>query len=112
MAIFDIRVMDTECPLQCGSDPGVFFKHHEVKKKQTYLAHCESECKHFTPLVFLVDGMMGVECDAARKRLASRLAKKWKRTYSKVCGVVCSRLAIALVQSASQCLRWDKNPSI
>jgi hypothetical protein len=29
-----------------------------------------------------------------------------------VCGVVCSRLAIALVQSASQCLRWDKNPSI
>ena len=71
MAIFDIRVMDTECPLQCGSNPGVFFKHHEVKKKQTYLAHCESECKHFTPLVFLVDRMMKMECDAARKRLVA-----------------------------------------
>jgi hypothetical protein len=32
--------------------------------------------------------MMGVECDAARKRLTSRLATKWKQTYSKVCGVV------------------------
>jgi hypothetical protein len=66
------------------------FNHLEVKKKQKYLAQCES-----APLVFLVDGMMGVECDAARKRLASRLATKWNRIYSKVCGVICSRLAIA-----------------
>ena len=87
-AIFDIQVTDTECPLQRGSDPGVILKHHEVEKKQKYLVHCERQHKHFTPLVFSVDGMMGVECDAARKRLASRLATKWKQTYSKVCGVV------------------------
>eukprot|EP00978_Attheya_sp_CCMP212_P032537 scaffold127565_cov48-Attheya_sp.AAC.2 len=38
------------------------------------MAHCEHQLKHFTPLVFSVDGMMDMECDAARKRLASRLA--------------------------------------
>eukprot|EP00978_Attheya_sp_CCMP212_P014443 scaffold36813_cov66-Attheya_sp.AAC.2 len=91
--------MDMECPLQRGSDPGVILKCHEVEKKQKYLAHCdEHQRKHFTPLVFLVDGMMGVECgDIARKLLTSRLSTMWKRTYSEVCGFVCSRLAIALV---------------
>jgi hypothetical protein len=111
-AIIDIQVMDTECPLQRGSDPGVILKHHEAEKKRKYLVHCERQHKHFTPLVFSVDGMMGVECDAARKRLASRLATKWKRTYSELCGFVRSRLAIALVRSASRCLHWDQNPSI
>jgi hypothetical protein len=72
----------------------VILKHLEVEEKQKYLAHCESECNHFTHLVFLVDGMMGVECDATRKRLASCLATKWKQTYS---GFVCSQLAIELV---------------
>jgi hypothetical protein len=111
-AIFDIRVTDTECPSQRGQDSGAILKRHEAEKKRKYLAHCERQRKHFTPLVFSVDGMMGVECDAARKRLASRLSTKWKRTYSEVCGFVRSRLAIALVRSASRCLRWDRNPSI
>eukprot|EP00978_Attheya_sp_CCMP212_P012129 scaffold30133_cov43-Attheya_sp.AAC.2 len=94
-AIFDFWVTDIECPSQCGSDPGVILKCHEVEKKRKYLAHCEHQHKHFTPLVFLVDGMMGVECDAASKRLASRLATKWKRMYSKMCGFVPSRLTIS-----------------
>jgi hypothetical protein len=79
---------------------------------------CECQCfslKHFTPLVLSVDGMMGVECDAGRRRLASHLATKWKRTYSEVCGFVRSRLAITyitLVWYVSRCLHWDRNPSI
>eukprot|EP00978_Attheya_sp_CCMP212_P018414 scaffold50382_cov35-Attheya_sp.AAC.2 len=67
-AMFDIQVMDTECPSQRGSDPGVILKCHEAEKKRKYLAHCECQHKHFTPLVFSVDGMMGMECDAARKK--------------------------------------------
>jgi hypothetical protein len=47
--------------------------------------------------VFSVDDLQGTEADAATKRLASRLAAKWKRTYSEVCGFVRSRLAIRLV---------------
>jgi hypothetical protein len=104
--IFDIRVRDTECPSQRGSDPGVSLKCHEVEKKWKYLVHCECQRKHFTPLVFSVDVMMGMECDATRKRLVSCLATLWKWTYSEVCSFVRSRLAIALVQSASWCLWW------
>jgi hypothetical protein len=111
-AIFDIRVTDTECPSQRGMESKVILSRHEEEKKKKYLEHCVRQRKHFTPLVFSVDGLMGVECDAARKRLASLLATKWKRTYSQVCGFVRSRLAIALVRSSSRCLRWDRNPSI
>ena len=54
--------------------------------------------------------MQGVEATAASRRLASSLASKWKRSYSEVCGFVRSRLSIALVRSASRCLRADRNP--
>eukprot|EP00978_Attheya_sp_CCMP212_P025053 scaffold79797_cov36-Attheya_sp.AAC.1 len=106
---------DTECPSQRGSDPGVILKCHEAEKKRKYLAHCEHRHKHFTHLVFFVDGMMGVECNAAKKRLTSRLpvATKWKWMYSKVCGFVCSRLAIALVCKLVLALRPKfLNPTI
>ena len=109
-AIFDIRVTDVETPSQRGTDPGVLLKRHEEEKKKKYSKHCEKQRKHFTPLVFSTDGLLGVECEAASKRLASQISSKWHRTYSEVCGFVRSRLAIALVRSASRCLRWDRNP--
>ena len=109
-AIFDIRVTDLENQSQRGTEASKVLARHEVEKKRKYSAHCERQRKHFTPLVFSVDGMTGVECEAASKRLASRLAAKWKRSYGEVCGFVRSRLAIALVRSASRCLRWDRNP--
>ena len=65
---------------------------------------------HFTPLVFSVDGLEGSEAQAARKRLASRLAAKWNRNYSQVCGFVRSRLSFTLVRSTSRCLRGTRNP--
>jgi hypothetical protein len=67
--------------------------------------------RHFTPLVFSVDGMMGVEAKAASKRLAARLSFKWKRQYSEVCGFARSRLALALVRSTSLCLRGARDPT-
>jgi hypothetical protein len=111
-AVFDIRVTDTDAPSNRGSAPKAILARHEEEKKKKYLPACERQRKHFTPLVFSVDGLMGAEADAARKRLASRLASRWKRAYSQVCGYVRSRLAIALVRSTSRCLRWDRNPIV
>eukprot|EP00978_Attheya_sp_CCMP212_P030495 scaffold112244_cov39-Attheya_sp.AAC.1 len=70
------------CPSQRGSDPGVILKRHEAEKKRKYLAHCEHQRKHFTPLVFSINGMMGMKCDAARKRVTSLLSTKCMRMYS------------------------------
>ena len=109
-AVFDVRVTDTETPSQRGTDFDKILARHEKEKKSKYSHPCERQRKHFTPLVFSADGIPGVECEAASKRLASRLSAKWQRTYSEVCGFVRSRLAIALAKSASRCLRWDRNP--
>jgi hypothetical protein len=100
-----IRVTDTEAPSNRGQDPYKVLARHEKEKKEKYVEHCLAQRRHFTPLVFLVDGLRGTEADAATKRLASRLAAKWKRTYSEVCEFVRSRIAITFVKTRSLCLR-------
>jgi hypothetical protein len=87
-------------------------KIQESEKKKKYGPACEAPRRHFTPLVFSVDGLCGAEAAAAVKRLASRLAETWTRPYSEVCGYVRSRLSIALVRSANRCLRSDRNPIV
>ena len=112
MTVFDVRVTDTDAPSVRTQDPVKILRRHENEKKRTYNAACEARRKHFTPLVFSVDGMQGAEAQAASQRLASMLAKKWSRTYSEVCGYVRSRLSVALARSASRCLRADRRPLI
>ncbi|KAI2504762.1 hypothetical protein MHU86_9698 [Fragilaria crotonensis] len=109
-AIFDVRVTDTDAPSNRHTAPAKVLRRHEAEKKAKYGALCIARRRTFTPLVFSVDGMQGVEATAASRRLASSLASKWRRSYSEVCGFVRSRLAIALVRSASRCLRADRNP--
>ncbi|KAI2510249.1 hypothetical protein MHU86_4127 [Fragilaria crotonensis] len=109
-AIFDVRVTDTDAPSNRNTTPEKVLLRHEKEKKAKYGALCIARRRTFTPLVFSVDGMQGVEATAASRRLASSLASKWRRSYSEVCGFVRSRLAIALVRSASRCLRADRNP--
>jgi hypothetical protein len=110
-AIFDIRVTDTDAPSNRGQDPHKVLARHEKEKKDKYVDHCLARRRHFTPLVFSVDGLKGKEAEAATKRLASRLAAKWKRTYSEVCGFVRSRLSLTLVRTTSLCLRGARDPT-
>jgi len=109
-AIFDICVTDTDAPSNRHSAPQSVLRRHERKKKEKYGALCIARRRTFTPLVFSVDGLVGEEATAASRRLASNLAAKWKRSYSEVCGFVRSRLSVALVRSASRCLRAERNP--
>ena len=68
-----------------------------------------SRCLH--PFVASVDGLLGVEATATLKRIASRLASKWKQPYSQTCGCVTSRVAITLVQATYQCIRGLRVPT-
>jgi hypothetical protein len=110
-AIFDVRVTDTDQPSSRNTDPAKVLLRQEREKKAKYGALCIAQRRSFTPLVFSIDGLLGKEVTAATKRLASSLAKKWKRSYSEVCSFVRSRLSIALVRSSSRCLRADRTPS-
>ena len=109
-AVFDVRITDTDNPSQRGKAPQDALARHERQKKAKYGKACQAYRKHFTPLVFSVDGLTGKETQAAMKRLASLLAAKWERSYSEVCGFVRSRLSLALVRSTHLCLRGSRQP--
>ena len=110
-AIFDVHITDTDQPSNWNTDPAkVLVLRHEKEKKDKYGALCIACPRTFTPLVFSVDSLLRKEATAASKRLASSLAAKWTRSYSEICGFVCSRLSIALIRSSSCCLRADRNP--
>ena len=109
-AIFDVRVTDTDAPSQRNVDPAKILKKHERAKKAKYNDLCLARRRTFTPLVFSVDGLLGVEASAAMKRLATLLTGKWHQPYSQVAGYVRSRLSVALARSTSRCLRADRCP--
>ena len=108
--IFDVRITDTEVKSNRGRDPMKVLASHEDAKKAKYNDACQRQRRHFTPLVFSVDGLRGVEASAASKKLASLLAVKWHRSYSQVCGFVRSRMSLALVRATSRCLRAERKP--
>ena len=76
-----------------------------------YLEACLQQRRHFPPFVASVDGMLGVEATAPLKRIASRLATKWRHPYSKTCGYVKSRVAITLVRATHLCIRGSRVPA-
>ena len=76
-----------------------------------HLVACLQQRRHYSPFVALVDGLLGVEATATLKRIASRLATKWRQTYSNTCGYVKSRVAITLVRATHRCLRGSRVPA-
>jgi hypothetical protein len=110
-AIFDIRITDTDAASYRTRDPQAVLQRQEQEKKRKYGDACKESHRHFTPLVYSVDGLEGKEVTAARKRLASRLAAKWNRKYAQVCGFVRSRMAFTLARTASRCLRGTRAPT-
>ena len=109
--IFDVRVCDTECSSAAYRRSKKVLERAEKEKKDKYSQACLDRRRHFTPLVFSVDGLAGKEADAALKCLSTKLAKKRSKEYSQVVGFVRSRISISLVRSVSQCLRAPRDPA-
>ena len=76
-----------------------------------YLEACLQQRQHFPPFVSSVEGLLGVEATATLKRISSRLATKWKHSYSKTCGYVNSRIAITLVSATHRCIQGSWVPA-
>ena len=74
-------------------------------KKSKYNEPCLERRRSFMPLVYLVDGLACKEARAFEKRVASLLASKWERTYSKMAGFVKSRMTLAIIRSNTMLLR-------
>ena len=102
--IFDIRISNTESRTHRNKDPTKVLQAQEKEKRGKYEGACHEQRKDFTPLVYSIDGMAGPATRAAEKRMASRLAWKWKREYGEMVGYIKTRMALAVVRSNS--LMW------
>ena len=93
-SVHDMRVVNTDAKSYWEKSPKQFLEKEEKSKKKMYLEACLQQRQNFSPFVAYVDGLLGVEATATLKRIANRLASKWKQPYSKTCGYVKIRIDI------------------
>ena len=82
----DMHVVNTDALTHRTKDPKKYL--HEAKRgNRRYIWRLASSSVGTSPpFVASVYGLLGVDATATLKRLASRLATKWKQSYSKTCG--------------------------
>ena len=73
MALFDVRIVDTEVQSFMIHTPKSVLCSAEIEKKRKYSAACSAHWAHFTPLCFLVDGLTGGEASSLRDLLVALL---------------------------------------
>ena len=100
-----MHVVNTDALTHRKKDPEKCLHEAKWEKKKTYLEACLQQRRLFSSFVTYVDGLLGVEATATLKRLASRLATKWKQFYSKTCGYVKRTIEITLVRATHRCIR-------
>ena len=76
VALFDIRVIDTDAPLYLHRDVASILSSVEEEKKRKYSDAAEARCASFTPLVVSVDGVLGREAECFIQLLAEKMEKK------------------------------------
>ena len=106
-----MRVVNTDANSYWEKSPEKFLEEAEKSKKKMYLEACLQQRRNFSPFVASIDGLLGVEAMTTLKRIASRLASKWRQSYSKTCGYVMSRIAITLVRATHRCIRGSMVPA-
>ena len=97
--ILDICVTDTDAKAYRHLSSRAVLEGAARVKKAKYLQACLDQRRTFTPLAYSVDGMAGIEARAFEKRIASLLAAKWGREYSKLVGFVRAKMAMVVVRA-------------
>ena len=110
-SVHNMRVVNTDILSYVKKTPEKRLHKDERGKNKMYLEDCLQQRRHFSPFFALVDGLLGVEATATLKRVASRLATKWRQPYSKTCGYVKIRFVITLVRATHRCLRRSRVPA-
>ena len=107
-SVHDMRVVNTDAKSYWGRTPEKCLEEAEKGKKKMYLEACLQQRRHFSPFVASNDGLLGVEATATLKRLAIRLATKWRQPYSWMCGYAKISIAITLVRATHWCIRGSR----
>ena len=110
-SVHNMRVVNTDAKSYWEKSPEKYMEEVEKSKKKMYLERCFHQRRHFSSFVASVDELLKVEATDTLKRTASRLASKWRQSYSKMCGYVNIRIAITLVRATHWCIRGSRVPA-
>ena len=106
-----MRVTDLDAKSHRNKDPEKVLVNQEREKKRKYLEPCLQQRRSFVPFVVSTDGMLGPEAQQVLRKIAQRLARKWRRPYSVVCSLVRTRVSIAIARATHMCIRGSRVPA-
>jgi len=109
-AFFDVRVFNPFAPSYHNTSLTQCYRRNELEKRRAYDERIrEVEHGSFSPLVFSVAGGMGATAKVVYKRIASLIADKHNKPYSKTMNWLRCRLSFSLLRSAVMCLRGSRS---
>ena len=108
VALFDIRVTDTDAQSYIHRSPSDVLTSAEREKREKYGAASEDRRAIFTPLCVSVDGMTGRDATKFLQHLADQLSHKWGSNYSSLVNWVRTRLLFAIIRATILCLRGSQ----
>jgi hypothetical protein len=109
-AFFDVRVFNPFAPSYRNTSLSQCYRKNELEKRRAYDERIrEVEHGSFSPLVFSTAGGMGATANVVYKRIASLIAEKHGKPYSKTINWLRCRLSFSLLRSAIMCLQGSRS---
>ena len=109
-AYFDVRVFCPFAQSHRNTSLSQCYRKNELEKKRCYEQRIrEIEHGSFSPLVFSTSGGMGPTATTVYKRIASMMAQKQDKPYSRTLHWIRCKLSYSLLRSAIRCLRGARS---
>ena len=109
-AFLDVRVFNPFAQSYRNTSLSQCYRRNEMEKKRAYDERVrEIEHGSFSPLVFSTSGGMGTTATVVYKRIASMIAEKHNKPYSKTIHWIRCRLNFSLLRSSITCLRGSRS---
>ena len=102
--VLDTQVTNTDCKSYSDLSLSKVLEKAAKAKKDKYLPPCLSRRRSFMHLVYSVDRMACKEEKSFERRIASLLAGKWNRPYSKMVWYVRGRMGLTIIRHTTMLL--------
>ena len=109
-AFFDVRVFNPFAQSYRNTSLTQCYQRNEREKRRAYDERVrEIEHASFSPLVFSTSGGMGTTATIVYKRIASMIAEKQEKPYSRTIHWVRCRINFSFLRSSVMCLRGSRS---
>ena len=109
--VIDVRCINLDADSYWTKDRATVLLRAEKDKKKKHLKDCIDSRRDFTPFIVSRDALLAKEANSFTKCVATKLAKRWTRCFSSVCGYVKGRLGLAIVRATARCLYGSRVPA-